>query len=1437
MDPNKNHIGFESPRQSTAAIVQGESLEPVTGGSHFKDSDDVPLMVQIMKALIYRSHLKALSITMAVALLAFGAGVYAIYRADHVHVPAASSQQTKPAALPRPADEVLTIQSKLKVTEPAQLQSVSIGDDAVVGGALTVKGKSVIGQGLSVTGDGNFTGNVTAANFSTANLNVQGNGNFTGSLNVSKVATTSIVINGNGNFTGNVNISGSLQGNMFDASSYAINGVTGATVSCSSGNVLSPVTVNGGLVTSGTCTALPSGGGGGLPSDVAYTDVSNIFTAAQTLQAGLTGTTATFSGLVGAASLSGDGSAVTNVDAVTLQGHPANYFADASNLSGGTLSDSLLSADVTLQGNTFNGSNQLVLLDALGALPVLDGSKLTNLDAGNIANGTLGDNRLSSNVALLGSAANFTSTLQHNGNNVCDNSGNCAAYASASGSGSYIQNSTSVQTGASFFIQPSVGNVGAVLKANGADILDIQKSDGSLVASIDQFGDINAQTFVQTQTFASSAFYNSTATAGLSSVSALTVRGTVGQTAGVLAVKAGVGGTGNILEVQNSGGTPLARFDGSGNLIVPNVTVASQGTITMVGGLTSQRPASPTDGMLYYDTTIHQLLQYSSGLSKWVSDHNTANKIVAMGTASGCTGTSPVASSNPDGADYLVTSCTSAQTTINTAITALPASGGTVYLEDGTYVVDGAISIPSNVTLTGDGQATTLIMKDSIALPGFSLVQNSDTVNGNSRITISNLRLDGNQATQTLALNLIKFTKVGSTASNTPGFTISNIWAENSFGDAVSTLNSAHGTVTGSMFSGNGQGGFSAMFMNGGGYITVTGNTVQNTRSQGIVIGGSNYTISGNIFRSNSRGIYLNATTDSSVTGNSFSNNLTAGIISANASEITISGNSISNGTWGIQQLLGGKNNITGNTFDGNTGDNIYFQQTSNNLVSGNLIINNSASGFAIDIFDAASSSNTLSNNTFNGTSIHFIIDSGTGTIYSNQVDGNGNLITKSQGGGVAIGANSANASLTLQGGLRTVTLSAPVLSSTVTNVGTAGSTTYRYQVTAYDGTGETTGGVIQQTTTGNATLSVTNYNTITWTPVGGAYQYNIYRCTGAACTPAKLATVNGNVTSYNDQAAGSPSGSAPSTNTTGGATLQGNVGIGTPPSSSTNLSVVSGNPSVTGISVTETGSSTTGISVFATNGIAINASSQGVSSTATGVGGIGILGTATGSNGIGVYGTSIAGYSGYFQSASNTNVKATLVSMQISGQTSDLFQVQDFQSHVLAKFNSNGDLIIGGANSAASSNAFQVQDTSGVAFLTANSSTLTLTVKNVVITASLTVNGHIISGNSSGSTTYTVGAAANCGTGFGTSTSGNDTSGTVTVTTGSTCAGNGTLVTVTFANAFGSTPHVILTPANTNAPTLQYYVTSVSTNSFSINTNTNVTAATNYTFNYQVIQ
>lgn len=83
---------------------------------------------------------------------------------------------------------------------------------------------------------------------------------------------------------------------------------------------------------------------------------------------------------------------------------------NASNISSGTLANARLSASVTLQGNTFNGISQLVQTDASGFLPALNGSALTSLNASNISSGTLADARLSSNVALLADNETVTGT-------------------------------------------------------------------------------------------------------------------------------------------------------------------------------------------------------------------------------------------------------------------------------------------------------------------------------------------------------------------------------------------------------------------------------------------------------------------------------------------------------------------------------------------------------------------------------------------------------------------------------------------------------------------------------------------------------------------------------------------------------------------------------------------------------------------------------------------------------------------------------------------------------------------------------------------------------------------------------------------------------------------------------------------------------------------
>lgn len=77
-------------------------------------------------------------------------------------------------------------------------------------------------------------------------------------------------------------------------------------------------------------------------------------------------------------------------------GGPGEATTDASQLTTGTLSDARLSANITKQGNTFNGVNQLVKTDGTGKLPAIDGSLLTNLPAG----GTTDYNALSNKPTI-----------------------------------------------------------------------------------------------------------------------------------------------------------------------------------------------------------------------------------------------------------------------------------------------------------------------------------------------------------------------------------------------------------------------------------------------------------------------------------------------------------------------------------------------------------------------------------------------------------------------------------------------------------------------------------------------------------------------------------------------------------------------------------------------------------------------------------------------------------------------------------------------------------------------------------------------------------------------------------------------------------------------------------------------------------------------------
>ncbi len=98
-------------------------------------------------------------------------------------------------------------------------------------------------------------------------------------------------------------------------------------------------------------------------------------------------------------------------------------------------------------------------------------------------------------------------------------------------------------------------------------------------------------------------------------------------------------------------------------------------------------------------------------------------------------------------------------------------------------------------------------------------------------------------------------------------------------------------------------------------------------------------------------------------------------------------------------------------------------------------------------------------------------------------------------------------------------------------------------------------------------------------------------------------------------------------------------------------------------------------------------------------------------------------------------------------------------------------------------------------------------------------------------------GASRGAGSGNGgtVSISGTDSAGTVTINTGSGASG-GVLATINFANNFGGTPHVVISPLNSSAANVKYYVTRGSS-SFTIRAAGSVPNGATLSFDYLVME
>jgi len=121
---------------------------------------------------------------------------------------------------------------------------------------------------------------------------------------------------------------------------------------------------------------------------------------------------------------------------------------------------------------------------------------------------------------------------------------------------------------------------------------------------------------------------------------------------------------------------------------------------------------------------------------------------------------------------------TDASTVIQSALNALPAEGGRIFIKAGTYVISTPISVPDNTEVCGEGPSTILKAVDDAPFQKTAqgVIMNAGTIGElqNRNITFRNFQVDGNKANQPVGAFecvVMRFTE---------NFFIENVWAHDS---------------------------------------------------------------------------------------------------------------------------------------------------------------------------------------------------------------------------------------------------------------------------------------------------------------------------------------------------------------------------------------------------------------------------------------------------------------------------------------------------------------------------------------------------------------------------------------------------------------------------------------------------------------------------------
>jgi cytoskeletal protein CcmA (bactofilin family) len=128
------------------------------------------------------------------------------------------------------------------------------------------------------------------------------------------------------------------------------------------------------------------------------------------------------------------------------------------------------------------------------------------------------------------------------------------------------------------------------------------------------------------------------------------------------------------------------------------------------------------------------------------------------------------------------------------------------------------------------------------------------------------------------------------------------------------------------------------------------------------------------------------------------------------------------------------------------------------------------------------------------------------------------------------------------------------------------------------------------------------------------------------------------------------------------------------------------------------------------------------------------------------------------------------------------------------------------------------------------NLSAAQISTNSLLLNGELTLTRHV----NAGGPTPDLSRGSALGAGGTASVSGSDTSGSITINTGSG-PGAGCFATVTFATRYNGTPHVIVTPIGSGAAALNYYVNR-STSQFSVCTTNSAPSGQTFGFDYVVL-